>query len=317
MANKELNKRVYVHQLKEYFNFKQLSGDEESLKRWIIAPDVNRPGLELSGYTASVDLKRVVIIGNKEIDYLKQFDEETQKERFHIVTDSYTPCIVVTASGGAPKSLIEVAQSKNFPVFESEWKTYMAVQNIVAYLSHALAPETSVYGVMLDIFGVGVMITGESGIGKSELALELIKRGHTFLADDRIDISRVQNDLLCQAPALLKGMLEIRGIGIIDVAMMFGASSVGESLQLDLVINLKQYNDAFNFDRLDTDEQYTEIMGLQRPLVEIPVTPARNVAILVEVAVTDYRLHQKGINSTALFNQRVYDEIQRRNKGEQ
>ena len=313
-GNEELVKRVYVSELKEYFGFKQVSGNAESLNRWIIAPDVNRPGLELAGYPDLTDLKRVNIIGNKEMHYLNTLSEEVKKERFAVVTDSYTPCIIMTGGNETPRSLLEVAWSKNFPIFETEWKSYMTVQNVVAYLSRKLAPETSIYGVMMDIYGVGVLITGESGIGKSELALELLQRGHTFLADDLVEVARVQNDLICTPPKVLKGMLELRGIGVIDVSLMYGASSCLDSCNLDLVIRLENYQARHNENRLQYEEEKIEILGLNRPRVVLPVTPARALGTLVEAAVTNYRLNQKGYNSTEVFKKRVWDGIQEKNK---
>lgn len=315
-GNAELVKRVYVSELKNFFHLRQVSGNEESLHRWIIAPDVNRPGLELAGYRDSDDLKRVVIIGNKECKYLQGIDAETQRERFQIITDSYTPCIIMTGGNKASDILLEVARSKNFPVFESEHKSYMATQNIVAFLSRGLAPETDMYGVMLEVYGLGILITGDSAIGKSELALEMIRRGHTFLADDRVEIARVQNELRCRAPILLKGMLEIRGIGIIDVNSMFGASAMLDECRLDLVIHLENYDESHEYKRLIYEEKNLNILGIDRPYVEIPVTPARSLGILIEAAVSNYRLIQRGYNSTEAFNQRVYNAIQAKNRGE-
>lgn len=314
MGNAELVKRVYVSELKEYFNLQQVSGNEESLHRWIIAPDVNRPGLELAGYRDSDDLKRVVIIGNKECKYLEQVDEETQRERFQIITDSYTPCIIMTGKNKASKVLLEVAQAKNFPVFETNWKSYMTTQNVVAFLSRRLAPETDLYGVMMEINGIGVLLTGNSAIGKSELALELIRRGHTFIADDRVEVARIQNDLICSPSPLLKGMLEIRGIGIIDVNSMFGASATLDSCPLDVVIHLEHFQPENEYRRLSYEEEFIKILELKRPYYKIPVTGGRALGVLIEAAITNYRLTQRGYNSTESFNQRVLQAIEIKNK---
>ena len=169
MANEELNKRVYIRQIKEEFDLLQLSGNDESLDRWAIAPDINRPGLELSGYLESNDLKRVVILGTKEFEYMSKLDEEIQKQRFEIITDSYTPCIIMTEGFEEMETLMEVAQRKNFPVFKYEGKTYQLIVDLVTFLSEKLAPMDNLYGVMMSIYGRGIMITGKSGIGKSEL----------------------------------------------------------------------------------------------------------------------------------------------------
>ncbi|MBR2552182.1 MAG: HPr(Ser) kinase/phosphatase [Erysipelotrichaceae bacterium] len=313
--NEELSKRVYVSELKEYFHLKQITGDAESLKRWIIAPDVNRPGLELAGYIDTTDLKRVVIIGNKECGLLNTMDYATQKARFEFITDSYTPCIIMSNGNKTPAALEEIAKARNFPVFETDWQTYMAVQNVVAYLSRKLAPDTSMHGVMLNIYGKGVLLTGKSGIGKSELALELIRRGHFFVSDDRVEISRVQNDLFCSAPDILKGMLEIRGVGIIDVNMMFGASTLLESCNLDLIIHLEEYGETHENNRLNYSHGKIEILGLQRPVIDIPITPGRQLSVIIETAVSNFRLMEKGINSTEDFKQRVLKVITEKNKG--
>lgn len=315
-GNEELVKRVYVSELKEFFTLKQVSGNEESLKRWIIAPDINRPGLELSGYMESDDLKRVVIIGNKECKYLKYLSYSQQKQRFQIITDSYTPCILVCGGNKTPQSLLEVASEKNFPIFETDHKSYMAIQNVVGFLSRKLAPETEMYGVMIEVYGVGVLITGDSAIGKSELALEMIRRGHTFLADDCVEIARIQNDLICHASPLLKGMLEIRGIGIIDVVAMFGSSALLDDCQLDIVIHLEDFNQQHEYKRLLYEEKTLTILDLKRPYYNIPVTSARALSVLIEACVSNYRLNQKGYNSTDIFNKRVYQAIVAKNKGE-
>lgn len=316
MADEELVKRVSVAEFKKFFHLKQVSGNQESLNRYIIAPDINRPGLELSGWKESTDLKRVIIIGNKECEYLASLDFDTQKERFEILTDSLTPCIVMTGGNKAHPSLLEVAWGRNFPVFESDMKSYMAMQNMVAFLSRSLAPDTGMHGVMMNIYGVGVMITGASGIGKSELALELIRRGHSLVSDDRVEIVRIQNDLICSAPELIKGMLEIRGIGIIDVLMMFGASAVLDDCDLELIIRLEPYDETHEYSRLSYSQQTLNILGLNRPVLDIPVMAGRDLSVIIEAAVSNYRLIQKGINSTETFNKRVYDKINTRNRGE-
>ena len=225
MANEELNKRVYVRQIKEEFNLEQITGSDNSLNRWVIAPDINRPGLELSGYLESNDLKRVVILGTKEYEYMSKLDQETQRLRFEIITDSYTPCIIMSENFEGLDTLKNLCYEKDFPLFKYDGKTYQLIVDLVSFLSEKLGPTDNVYGVMMNIYGRGIMITGKSGIGKSELALDLINRGHMLVADDRIDVTRVHNSITCTAPSLLKRMLEIRGIGIVDVTRMFGANA--------------------------------------------------------------------------------------------
>lgn len=314
MAFEELNKRVYVKDLKEKFGFEQISGDEESLTRWIIAPDINRPGLELTGYLESNDLKRVVVLGNKEREYMEKLDYNTQVSRFEIITDSYTPCIVLSKGFSRMDSLLEVTRRKNFPVFITEDETYVLTVDLVSYLSKQLAPSTNLYGVMLDIYGKGVMITGKSGIGKSELALDLLSHGHMLVADDRVDAAKVQNSIVCQAPKLLKQMLEIRGLGIVDVVKLYGAQAYLDTDKLDFVIKLVKLEDALDNDRLSPINETYEVLGVNVPQLVIPVTEGKSLSVIIESAVKDYILKERGVNSNEEFKLRVYNEIIRKNK---
>ena len=314
MANEELSKRVYIRQLKEKLELTQVSGDDSSLNRWVIAPDFNRPGLELSGYLGSNDLKRVVIIGNKEIEYINSMDERTQYDRFEIITDSYTPCIIVTAGNRCPGNLLNLARSKNFPIFEYGGKTYQLVVDLVSYLSEELAQSDNVHGVMLNIYGKGVLLTGKSGIGKSEVALELISRGHMLVADDVVEVSRVHNDIICTAPKLLKRMLEIRGLGVIDVNYVFGGHCYLDKCDLDLVIHLVPFGENGEVDRLNPTSEKMRILGMDVPMVEVPVSEGKSLSVIIETAVTSHILREDGKDTNEMFKDRVYNEILEKDK---
>lgn len=309
MANEELNKRVYVRQLKQEFSFEQITGDDNSLNRWIIAPDINRPGLELSGYLESNDLKRVVVIGTKEYEYMSKLDDNTQKQRFEIITDSYTPCIILSEGCGKLPVLEELCRMRNFPLFKYEGKTYQLIVDLVSYLSEELAPTDNIYGVMMNIYGKGIIITGKSGIGKSELALDLISRGHMLVADDRVDVTRVHTSLICQAPKLLKKMLEIRGLGIVDVTKLFGANTYLNKCQLDFVIKLVRLDEAIDNDRLNPINESMDVLGLEVPMLVIPITEGKSLSVIIESAVTTYILKNQGIDSNEEFKIRLRDEI--------
>ena len=306
-VNQELDKRVYVSEIKEMFNLKQVSGDKESLKRWTIAPDINRPGLELAGYEDDTELKRIVIIGNKEQGYISGLDYETQRNRFGFLTDSYTPCIIITAGRKAPQALIDVANEKNFPVFEYSDKTYMLVTSLTSYLSEKLAHVEWEHGEMLNIYGTGVMVTGSSGIGKSELALDLIKRGHVLVADDIVEYSRIHNEIFCESPANLKKMLEVRGLGVLDVTLMFGAQCFLEKCKLDFVIKLvtKEEYKTNNNDRLSPTEKSVTFFNLEKTLLEIPVTEGKNMSTIIEASVINYILKNRGVDSNEQFKEKI------------
>ena len=309
MANEELDKRVYVKDIKKTFGLEQLTGDENSLNRWVIAPDVNRPGLELSGYLESNDLKRVVVIGTKEYEYMIKLDEYTQKQRFEIITDSYTPCVILSEGCGKLKVLEELCNYKNFPLFRYDGKTYQLIVDLVSYLSEELAPTDNLYGVMMNIYGTGVMITGKSGIGKSEVALDLISRGHMLVADDRVDVSRVHNDIICRAPSLLRKMLEIRGLGVVDVTKLFGANTYLNRCELDFVIELVKLDETMGKDRLNPVTQTLDVLGLEVPMLVVPITEGKSLSVIIESAVITHILKKQGVDTNEEFKERFRQEI--------
>ncbi|MBR0462445.1 MAG: HPr(Ser) kinase/phosphatase [Erysipelotrichaceae bacterium] len=307
----ELTKKVSVRAIKEAFHLKQVCGDDSSLDRWTIAPDINRPGLELSGYRIAAELKRIVIIGKKEYRYIGSLDYDTQKDRFGFLTDSYTPCIIITSANPAPQALLYVAREKNFPVFEFDGETYQLTSDLTVYLTNHLAPSDYVHGGLMNIYGVGVAIMGDSGIGKSELELDLIKRGHIFVADDIINVRKINNDLIGEAPDNLKKMLEVRGVGVIDVNVMFGGHCYLQKCPINFVIkliNFSEYTQA-NPNRLDPLENHIEILGVKKRILEIPITEGKSMSTIVETAVTKYIMSRQGIDTNEAFKQRIFDEI--------
>ena len=307
----ELNKKVSVRRVKEAFNLIQVCGDDSSLERWTIAPDINRPGLELSGFREESELKRIVVIGRKEYVYINTLDYETQKDRFGFLTDAYTPCIIFTAGRKPQDALIEVANSKNFPVFIYDGETYQLISDLTVYLSSRLAQNDYIHGGLMSIYGVGVAIVGSSGIGKSELELDLIKRGHIFVADDVIDVAKMNNELYGQSPDNLKKMIEVRGVGIVDVTVMFGAHCFLPRCSIAFVIKLVNYNEyqESNPDRLNPVENTIDILGVKKPILEIPVTEGKLMSSIVETAVAKYIAKKQGVDTNELFKQKIYDEI--------
>ena len=303
---------VKLRNLVEAFQFVQICGDERSLERNITIADTNRPGLELAGFFQKSQLKRLIILGDKEIPYIKTMSEEKQRESFGFLTSEVTPAIIITKNHSCPEVLKEVAEAKNFPVFSSSSPTYRLIIDIVTFLDEHLSENTNLHGGLLNIYGKGVLIRGDSGLGKSEIALELIKRAHILIADDRVDCYRIHNTIIGKAPELLRDMLELRGVGVINVARMFGVSSVAEKTKIDFQVTLEQWDRNREYDRVGIEERkYEDILGIKIPKIVVPIREGRSMAVVIETAVTNFMLSEMGLNSAKEFEQRVLDYIKR------
>ena len=303
---------VKLRNLVEAFQFVQICGDERSLERNITIADTNRPGLELAGFFQKSQLKRLIILGDKEISYIKTMSDEKQLESFGFLTSEVTPAIIITKNHSCPEVLKEVAEAKNFPVFSSSSPTYRLIIDIVTFLDEHLSENTNLHGGLLNIYGKGVLIRGDSGLGKSEIALELIKRGHILIADDRVDCYRIHNSIIGKAPELLRDMLELRGVGVINVARMFGVSSVAEKTKIDFQVTLEQWDRNREYDRVGIEERkYEDILGIKIPKIVVPIREGRSMAVVIETAVTNFMLSEMGLNSAKEFEQRVLDYIKR------
>lgn len=308
---------VKVRTLVENFDFIQITGDDASLERPIVIADTNRPGLELAGYFENSQQKRLVILGDKEIAYIATMSVQKQRKSFDFITNEQTPAIIVTKGHKCPDVLKRYAKRKNFPIFLSGSPTYRLIVDIVAFLDEQLATSMCIHGGLLSIYGKGVLIRGESGMGKSEIALELIKRGHLLVADDRVDCYRIHNKIVGKAPELLREMLEIRGIGVINVSRMFGVSSVLPKAEINFQVNLEPWKADQDYDRVGIEEKKHEnILGIDIPKIVVPVREGRSMAVIIESAVTNYMLSVMGMDSAKEFEQRVLDYIEK-NKNEQ
>ena len=306
--NNEYSKKVTIREIVDFFNLEQLTGDDTSLDRWTIVPDINRPGFELCGFTKATNPRRIVVLGNKELDFIKTMDEASQRERFPSFVDDLTPAIIITKNNPIPPILEELGEKNNFPILRTSSKTYRLTADIITFLDEKLSEEDTLYGVLMNVYGKGVLILGESGMGKSEVALELIKNGHVLIADDRVDVQHTHNKIYGTAPDIIRGLLEIRGIGIIDVEKMFGASTLGERSQIDLVIKLVPFVASDEYNRIgDEIERTTNILGVLLPTIILPVSAGRNTRVLIESAVTNFRLSENGYNSAEIIRNRFRD----------
>ena len=272
----------------------------------ITVADVARPGLQIAGYFDHFEPMRLQVIGNVESSYL---DKMTVAERL-LVYDrlfSYKIPAIIAARGLVPgPECLEMARKHNITILRWTGSTSSIVSSIIAYLTRELAPRVTRHGVLMEIYGEGVLLTGESGIGKSETAVELIKRGHRLIADDAVEIKRVSStSLVGSAPPLIQNYIELRGIGIINVATLFGAGSVKDSASIDLVVNIVPWDTREVYDRLGLEDHFYELLGVKVPLNTIPVTPGRNLAVILEVAAMNNRQRRMGYNAAQEFTAQI------------
>ncbi len=305
-------KSVSVKTLMEYFELTQATGDEKSLERCIVIPEINRPGFELGGYFKHSDFRRVCIFGEKEMAYIEQMTEEDQRTRFDKLTNELSPVIIICKNYLCPPILKEVADKKNFPIMLTSYATGRFSVELISYLDEQLAPETLMHGVFLDIYGKGVIIKGDSGIGKSEIALELIKRGHLLVADDAVELYQMGQQIIGKSPAVLRNLLEIRGIGVIDVVKMFGVGAVMAKNQVDMIVQLERWVPSKEYTRIGLEDKpiVEEVLGVEIDKLVIPVTGGRNMAVVIEAAVMNAQLRELGYDSSQEFVDRILNNIQ-------
>ena len=275
---------------------------EKGLNKTIKNIDISRPGLEMAGYFSHYAANRIQLLGTTELSFYNLLPDEERRGR--------TPAIIVTRGLEPPQELIEAAQEMDTPLIVSKDATTSLMSRLTTFLEHELAKTTSLHGVLVDVYGVGVLITGDSGIGKSETALELVKRGHRLVADDNVEIREITKDeLVGTPPKLIEHLLEIRGLGIINVMTLFGAGSILTQKQIRLNINLENWDKNKLYDRVGLNEETLKILDTEITKKTIPVRPGRNVAVIIEVAAMNYRLNIMGINTAEEFNQRLNEEI--------
>ena len=271
--------------------------------------DVNRPGLPLSGFFEHFDTKRLLVMGLTETTYVSGMSEERRRESFDRLLSYPVPALIYTRGIDPFPECMEMAQKYGRTVLRTQEQTSAFMSSLIGSLYNHLAPRITRSGVMMEIYGEGVLFQGESGVGKSEVAIELIKRGHRLVADDAVEIRRIGDTLTGTAPELIRHYLEVRGIGVVDIQKLFGMSGVKSATQIDLVIQFERWQDEKFYDRLGLDEAHTQIMGVPIPLLTIPVSAGRNLAGIVELAVMNNRQKKYGINSAREFVEQIDSHI--------
>lgn len=302
---------VTVSQMVQKLNLEIISGSETSLARNVTIADISRPGLELTGYFNYYSHDRIQLFGSKEITFAQRMMPEERLMVLRRMCTEDTPAFVVSRGLPVPDEMIEACAEHDIPVLRSPISSSRLLGEMSSYLSGFLAPRTSVHGVLVDVYGLGVLIQGDSGIGKSETALELIKRGHRLIADDRVDVYQQDElTLVGEPPQILQHLIEIRGIGIIDVMNLFGAGAVRTSTDISLIVHLENWSKDKQFDRLGSGEQSVQIFDVAIPKITIPVKVGRNMAIIIEAAAMNYRAKTMGYDATKAFERNLNSLIQ-------
>lgn len=267
---------------------------------------VDRPGLRLAGFFSYFDTQRILIIGLTEHEYLRSFSVEERKAKIEKMFGcGEIPCIIFSRDLPVLPEFTACARNTGTPIFRSSKMTTSIMADLFVYLNRLLAPSTTVHGVLMDVFGVGILITGDSGVGKSETAMELIKRGHRLVADDSVLVKRVENELIGTAPERIRYFMELRGIGIINVKNMYGSGSILNEKEVELVMELEHWKQGKEYDRIGGEENVEEILGVKVPKLIVPVTSGRNLSILIEVAARNHRLKSMGYDAAQELIQRT------------
>lgn len=302
---------VTAKQLIEEFDLSLLNDEEEVAYRPITTSDISRPGMEMAGYFTYYPAKRIQLLGKTEMTFYTELSADEQKDRMERLCTYDTPAIILSRGMDAPENLINAADAVGVPILSSPLTTTRLSSQLTNFLESRLAPMTAIHGVLIDIYGIGVMITGSSGVGKSETALDLVRRGHRLVADDSVEIRQEHDGVLVgRAPDLIRHLLEIRGLGIINVMTLFGAGAVRNFKRIGLAIDLEIWDQKKQYDRLGLDEDTIRIFDTDLPKVTVPVRPGRNLAVIIEVAAMNFRLKRMGINAAEQFSERLSSVIE-------
>lgn len=295
---------VSLNSIIEEFQLEKLYMPEKKI--YIESSDISRPGLPISGYYGYFDPLRIQILGKTEYGYLEDFPRNVQLERLEQFLSQKPAAVVVTSSLEVSPEFIAIAKKNDVPLLRTDWRTSEFTANLISSLKVSLAPRITRHGVLVEVYGEGMLILGDSGVGKSETAIELVKRGHRLIADDAVELKKVSSKTLVgTAPEVIRHYVELRGIGIVDVSRLFGMGAVKETEKIDMIINLEPWEDGKMYDRFGLDSEYTDIMGINVPTTTIPVKPGRNLAIILEIAAMNNRQKKMGYNTAEELNNRL------------
>ena len=312
MANKF---NVSLEKIIQNFNLEVIYMPKDASEILIDENDVTRPGLQLMGFYEYFNPERMQIIGKMEFAYLSTIDEATRYQRLDMLLSQHIPALIISRELPYFSEMLELAKKYEVPLLRSKESTSNFIAGLIAFLNMNLAPRITRHGVLIEIYGEGVFITGESGVGKSETAIELVKRGHRLVADDAVEIRKVSNDsLMGSSPDNIRHFLELRGIGIINARRLFGIGAVKNTEKIELVVEMELWNPEKIYDRMGVDTQYVSILGVKVPSLTIPVKPGRNLAVILEVAAMNNRQKKMGYNAAQELYNRVQANIAKRSE---
>ena len=308
--NSKMTYSVSLGSIIEEFQLEEINAPEGSRDKKVHRSEVNRPGLALAGFLGYFEPGRIQIIGMSEADYIQKLTDERREEVFDKFFELEPIAVVFSSSLSVSEQIVNVANKYGVPLLRTSMRTSEFMAALIASLSLSLAPRITRHGVLVEVYGEGVLILGDSGVGKSETAIELVKRGHRLIADDAVEIKKVSaKSLVGSAPELIRHFVELRGIGIIDVKRIFGMGSVKDAEKIDMIVNFEQWVQGKMYDRFGLDTQYTDIMGIQVPTTVIPVRPGRNLAVILEIAAMNNRQKKMGYDTAKEFNERLMNMI--------
>ncbi len=300
------NYSVPLTTLVKEFDLKVVHAATDYASIRLTVEDVARPGLQLAGYFDHFEPMRLQVMGNVEMSYLGKLPETERRITFDRLFSYKFPALLIARDMQPDAACLDMAKKHNVTILGTKEATSTIVSSIIAYLRASLAPRITRHGVLMEVYGEGILLTGESGMGKSETAVELLKRGHRLIADDAVEIKRVAgNSLVGTAPALIQNYIELRGIGIINVAKLYGMGAIKAENEINLVVNIVPWNNQAQYDRLGLEEQYMELLGVKIPMYTIPITPGRNLAVILEVAAMNNRQKKMGYNAALEFTENI------------
>lgn len=298
--------KQFYNDNKKKLDLKVVTGEEFFSKKKIIISDINRPGLALAGFFDYFPFERIQIFGKTEFTYLKKIGKEKSQKVLNKLFSYNICCVIISRSLKSPFNFELIAKKNKIPVIISSVFTTKLISSIMIYLERKLAPKITIHGTFIDVYGIGVLLIGRSGIGKSEITLELIKRGHRLISDDIIEIRKMSDDILEGSGLnVIQHHMEIRGVGIIDVKNLFGVGAVRGSQKVELIVHLEEWEKSKNYERLGMEEQYEEMLGVKVPKIILPVKPGRNMSVIIEVAAMTQRLKSQGYNPARELNKTV------------